>query len=99
MKKVLAWVEEKVKSLLGSSTGQVAESMLANAGESKLEAILQDLHDSNLDDYKAAIEGAQAFVRHLTPLAAKTDTTIDDMVLSDIQTVITQSATKNGITL
>lgn len=95
MKKVIAWLQGVVDSVIGKSVMNIAE----NAGKSKLEAILQDLHDSNESAYKAALEGGVAFVNALQPLAAKTETTIDDAILEDIHTVIVESAAKNNFTL
>jgi len=80
--------------LLGTVTGA-----LTSIGESKLEDVLQQLHDSNPDDYKAAISGGNALVKHLQPLVQKSATKIDDAVLSAIGQAVATSAEKNGITL
>lgn len=95
MKRVLAWFQALTNNTIGKSIINVAEA----AAESKLDAILQDLHDSNLDDYKAAIAGGSAFIKHLQPLAAKTATTLDDEILADLQSIIATSAAKNNVTL
>jgi hypothetical protein len=67
--------------------------------ESSLVAILQKLHDKNIDQYKAAIYGGYALVQGLKPLVVSTKTNIDDVVLEGLLKAITTSATTNGIDL
>lgn len=95
MKKVFIWIQNLVDSTMGKAIVSVADKAL----DSKLEAILQDLHDSNIDDYKATVAGLNAAFKKLQPLAAKTETTIDDAILEDWQELIIVSAAKNGISL
>lgn len=76
----------------------LAGTALQTVAESKLVPILQDLHDSNPDDYKAAIQGGHALVKHLMPLTAKSTTKIDDMVIAALDQAINESAAANGIT-
>ena len=78
---------------------ELLSKTVATAGESKLKDILQDLHDSNIDDYQAAIQGGDAFVKHLQPLVDKSKTSIDDAVLLSIKDAIAQSAAANGVAL
>ncbi len=72
---------------------------LQTAGESKLIEILQDLHDSNPDDYKAAITGGHALVKHLVPLVTKSKSKIDDAIINALDDAINQSAAANGVDL
>lgn len=95
MKKLLSWIQDAVNSTFGKAAITMADSVI----DSKLDSILQDLHDSNIDDYKATIASGNAFFRHLEPWVKKTATNIDDALLADWTDVITKSATKNGITL
>lgn len=72
---------------------------IAEAGESKLVEVLQQLHDSDLESYKAAIYGGQALVSKLSPVVAGTGTEIDDAILQAISEAIETSAADNGIEL
>ena len=47
--------------------------------ESALIAILQNLHEKNLDQYKAAIYGGNALCKSLLPLVTGTKTNVDDV--------------------
>lgn len=76
---------------------ELLSGTIAQAGESKLVEVLQDLHDSNLADYKAAIAGGKALVQHLEPLVKKSKTKIDDLVISAIGDAIDLSASSNEI--
>ena len=67
--------------------------------ESALIAILQNLHEKNLDQYKAAIYGGNALVKALLPLVTGTKTNVDDVILRGLQDAINQSAKDNGIDL
>lgn len=70
---------------------------LESVGESKLEELLQKLHDQHPDQYKGAIYGGQALVNALQPLVTTTGTKIDDALLSAISDAIRDSAAANGI--
>lgn len=72
---------------------------IESVGESKLIAVLQDLHDKNPELYKSAIHGGNALVTALKPLVEKSATKIDDAVLNAIGDAVKQSAAANGITL
>ena len=67
--------------------------------ESSLLAILQALHDKNIEQYKAAIYGGNALVTSLLPHVQKTKTNLDDVVLRGLQDAIQKSAANNGIDL
>lgn len=70
---------------------------LESVGESKLEEILQKLHDTNLAQWKAAIYGGYALVNTLQPLVSSTGTKIDDAFLSAIGDAIRDNAAANGL--
>lgn len=72
---------------------------LQTAGESKLEEILQDLHDSNPADYKAAVTGGHALVKHLKPLVLASKTKIDNAIVDALDDAINTSAAANGVNL
>lgn len=72
---------------------------LQTAGESKLVEILQDLHDSNKDDYDAAIHGGYALVKHLKPLTDKSKTKIDNAIVDALLDAIQTSANENDVVL
>lgn len=72
-------------------------SALESVGESKLEEILQKLHDTHPDQYKGVIYGGQALVNGLLPLVSSTGTKIDDAFLSALSDAIRDSAAANGI--
>lgn len=82
---------------LGELFLNLAGAALGTVAESKLVPLLQDLHDSNPDDYKAAITGGHALVKHLGPLTSKSATKIDDMVVQALDNAINESAAANGI--
>ena len=95
MKKLLIWIQSAVNTTFGKAAVTMADAII----DSKLEALLQDLHDSNIDDYKATIAAGNAFFKHLIPLVAKTENTLDDAIVSDWTAVIQKSAVHNGIAL
>lgn len=64
--------------------------------EAKIEAVLQTLHDSNEQQWKAAIEGGRALGLALGPIVAKTGTKIDDAILTGILEAVEASAAANG---
>ena len=78
--------------LLGTLTG-----VLQTVGESKLEEILQDLHDSNLEDWQAAIEGGEALIKHLLPLVAKSKSKIDDAIVTALSEALQASKDANEV--
>lgn len=74
-------------------------SSLAAAGKPKALELLQNLHDKNEKDYKAAIYFGNAALAKLQSAAAKSETTIDDSAVSLAQDIIASSAQQNGLTL
>lgn len=76
---------------------------IENVGESKLEEVLQKLHDNDETEgktkYVAALRGGYALVQALQPLVDSSKTQIDDVVLSAIGDAIRDSALANGIEL
>ena len=72
---------------------------IATIGESKMEAVLQTLHDKNPEAHKAVIEAGKLIVEHLQPIVLSTKTTIDDMALSIIWDAVRASAKANNIPL
>lgn len=74
-------------------------SSLAAAGKPKALELLQNLHDKNEKDYKAAIYFANAALAKLSDAASKSETTIDDSAVNLAQDIIESSASKNGLAL
>jgi len=72
---------------------------LETVGEIKLVEVLQSLHDSNIEEYKAAINGGHALVLVLLPIVAKTGTKIDDAIIKALNEAINTSAAANDIKL
>ena len=72
---------------------------LAQVGEVKLEAVLQNLHDHHPADYELAIRGGHALVKALQPLVAGTGTKIDDAIVNALSDAISASAAANNIQL
>ena len=68
-------------------------------GESKLVDLLQELHDNNPTQYKAAIEGGKALVSVLQPIVSGTKTKIDDAIINALSEALNQSAIKNAASL
>lgn len=68
-------------------------------GESKLEEVLQHLHDTNPAQYKNAVIGGWALTNSLMPLVQKTGTKIDDAVVGAVQDAIRNSALRNDVEL
>lgn len=97
MKKILAWIEQKLTD--SSAFVKPIEKSIEDAAETKILDLLQQLHDHNIDDYKAAIEAGNTFIQHLLPFAEKSELTLADAILADIATVISESAVNNKITL
>lgn len=73
--------------------------MLEQVGESKLEEVLQQLHDSDETRYNQAVVGGWALVSALEPLVEKTKTSIDDMLVNGIKDAISASAKTNDVEL
>lgn len=71
----------------------------AEAGESKLEEVLQSLHDKHPDQWKAAIHGGRALVNGLKPIVEKSVNKIDDAFLDALSGAIEDSAKSNAGTL
>ena len=71
---------------------------LESAGESKLEDLLQNLHDQHPEEYYAAIYGGHALVNALKPIVNSTATKIDDAIILGLDEALNNSAAKNGIT-
>jgi len=71
----------------------------ADAGETKLEEVLQQLHEKDLDGYKAAIYGGLALVKALKPLTEKSANKIDDAFINAVSDALTDSAKANGLEL
>ncbi len=72
---------------------------LENVGETKLEKLLQDLHDKNALEYEIAIKGGHLLVNALLPIVTKTGTKIDDAIIKALAEAIQVSAEANGIEL
>ena len=83
-----------IQFLIATLTGAIE-----SVGESKLEQVLQQLHDSDVESYKAAIFGGHALVTKLGALVAKSTNKIDDAVLGAIDQAINASAKTNNVTL
>ena len=71
-------------------------SSLETIGESKLEEILQKLHDKNPGQYKVAILGGLQLVLALEPLVLTTGTKIDDAIVKALKEAINVSAKSNN---
>jgi hypothetical protein len=74
-------------------------SAVEQAYEPKIVALLQKLHDTNINAYKTAIFGLNAAVVALQPLVADTPTQLDDGFVGAIEEVVTTSAGANGVDL
>ena len=74
-------------------------STLETVGEGKLVEILQDLYEKDRNTYLAALLGGRAFALAVAPLAEKTKSPIDNVILSSINDAISTSAANNGIDL
>lgn len=72
---------------------------IESVGETKLEAVLQKLHDNNPEQYEAAVKGGNALVIALTPLVEGTGTKIDDAIVKGLGDAIKDSAAANGVEL
>lgn len=74
-------------------------SSLETIGESKLEQLLQTLHDKHEDQYKAAIYGGVALVNALLPLTKTSATKIDDAIVQALDEALKLSANNNQLLL
>ena len=74
-------------------------STLETLGESKLEEVLQQLHNKDKVQYEAAIRRGHVLVLALIPVVEKTGTKIDDAIVNALNEAINDSAEANGIVL
>jgi hypothetical protein len=74
-------------------------SSLETIGESKLDELLQTLHDKHPDQYEAAIFGGVALVNALLPLTKTSATKIDDAIVQALDEALKASATANQLVL
>ena len=81
-------MKELLLNLLASSLGDI--------GETKLVAVLQQLHDRNPGQYKVAILGGLQLVLALEPIVLSTGTMIDDVFIKSIREAIETSAANNN---
>ena len=61
--------------------------------------LLQELHDTNPAQYKAAIQGGKALVSVLQPIVSGTKTKIDDAIINALAEALNQSAINNAASL
>lgn len=72
---------------------------IENVGESQLEEVLQKLHDTDLEAYKAAVYAGRTLVKKLKPLVEKSESKIDDLFLNAVNDALTDSAKANNLEL
>jgi hypothetical protein len=80
--------------VLNSLKGTVEEIL-----ESKLESLLDGLHDKDPDLYRAAVIAGNQFVRIVAPLADRTKTPLDNALFDLINDAIKDSAKNNNVEL
>lgn len=68
-------------------------------GESKLEQVLQQLHDKDKVKWEAALRGGLSLITALQPFIDNSKTPIDNLFCSAILEAIQISAKNNGLTL
>ncbi len=85
------WIQDFIVS--------VASGTFATVGESKLDAILQKLHDSNETLYNIAMEAGHAFTKAVATVVEESSTHIDDAFLKALTEAIRISAEDNGVVL
>lgn len=66
-------------------------------GQAKLVDVLQKLHDTDIEKYKATVVAGHVFIKPLKEFVAKTNTKIDDGFVDAIDEAISESAAKNGV--
>lgn len=81
------------------TVGLLLLSSVYQMGKPQLVAYLQDLHDKDVNWYKAAIYTANAAALFAKTEAGKSSTQLDDAAVADIIDTLTTSASANGITL
>lgn len=79
-----------IEMLLGTLT-----TALSQIGESKLEVVLQQLHDKNATSYDRVIDAGRLLVKTLKPFIDKSGTQIDDAILTSLGNAIEVSAKAN----
>lgn len=72
---------------------------LETIGESKLEALLQNIHDKNPTMFATRLQGAHSLFVELQSEAATSKTPIDDAVAGAVVEAIEASAKTNSVTL
>ena len=75
------------------------QGMIVTGGVPKLIEVLDKLHAKDVDQYKAAIFGANALVKAITPLVDGTKTEFDDIFVDALGLAVAQSAATHGIDL
>lgn len=69
---------------------------IESAGESKLEELLQKLHDNDLNEWKTAIHGGISLAKALKPLAEKSSHKVDDAFVNALADACRDSAASNN---
>lgn len=72
---------------------------LEAAYEPKFITVLQKLHDTNPDAYKAALFGFNAGIKAVQPIVAGTPTHLDDGLVQALAEAVQTSAQANGVDL
>lgn len=70
-------------------------NQLETTGETLFVGILQKLHDSNLDDWKAAVYELNSVSKRLMPLVEKTPTKLDDGLVIELGLAAKDSVAAN----
>ncbi len=66
-------------------------------GETKLELILQKLHDKDVVKYTAALKGGMALITAMQPFIDESKTPIDNLFCSALSEAIQISAKNNNV--
>jgi hypothetical protein len=86
-----------MSSKVGTIVAGLFSGVFAEAAESKLEDVLQELHDKDKDEYLAVVHAGRVLVKKLAPVVEKSGTKIDDALLKALGEAIADSAEKNGV--
>lgn len=77
---------------------QLFAGAIAEAGQAKLEEVLEDLANSNPADFDATVRAGHAFIEHIKPLVEKSKTNVDDVFVNAIEQSVNNAAANHGIT-
>lgn len=79
--------------------GGILINALVTAEKTPVLAFLQSIHDKDVDEYNALIFAANYGLKKAAEFSTKSATQLDDEAVAAIKSILSESASENGITL